>query len=182
MSIDLTLMDVGQEKSCIKIIKKPNFVYADFDLQVSKCLLYIADTQQCWKNGEFDGAKLVINMQIPRSVSAKQANNKLVTCSLSGQGHSGIYHAQIKRFFAIQLKGPFHIQDPAGLESVIRGGAGDWLVSDGNINKVITDDMMRRNFALDKAYNYEIENVKPRWKRDKYGLPEHDFTCFTPGL
>lgn len=182
MSIDLTLMDVGQEKGCIKVIKKPNFVYADFDIQKDKCLLYIADTQQCWKNGEFNGSKLTVNVQIPRAVSHEQAVSKLIACSFGGQGQSGIYHAQIKHFFAIQLKSAFHIQDQASLDPIIRGTAGDWLVSDGNVNKLIKDEMMRRSFALDKLYDYSVSNVKPRWKRDKYGLPEHDFTCFTPGL
>ncbi len=162
--------------------KKPNFVYADFDVQHQKCLLYIADTQQCWKNGEFDGSKLSINIQIPRAISLEQASKKLTPCSSAESGLTGIYRAQIKSYVAVQLKGAFHIQDPASLDPVIRGMAGDWLLSDGNSNKVIKDEMMRRSFALDKPYNFSAPNIKPRWKRDKYGLPEREFTTFTPGL
>jgi len=175
-------MDVAQEKGCIRVIKKPNFVYADFEIQSHKCLLYIADTQHCWKNGEFDGSRLSINIQIPRAISLEKARKKLTPCSIDAHGLTGIYRAQIKSYVAVQLKGAFHIQDPASLDPVIHGSAGDWLVSDGNTNKLIKDEMMRRSFALEKPYNFSAPNIKPRWARDKYGLPEREFNTFTPGL
>lgn len=178
MSIDLTLMDVAQESGCIKIIKKPNFVYADFSSKPNKCLLYVVNTKACWAWDKFNGGLCRINEQSPRTVTQNAVLSRLVPCSGVTLGTTGIYRAEERSFFAIKLKSAFHIKDLATGSKVASGEKGDWLISDGNINNILTEDELRRGFALDVAYNYLLRDVTPNQIKETK-RSSRDITCLT---
>jgi hypothetical protein len=178
MSMDLTLMDVAQESGCIRIIKKPNFVYVDFDSKLNKCLLYVVNTKSCWEWDKFNGGLCKINEQSPRTVTSSAVILRLMPCHGISLGTTGIYRAEEKRFFAIKLKSAFHIQDLSTGFKVASGEKGDWLISDGNINTILTDDSLRRGFALDLKYNYLVKNVSPQQRKETKKI-DREFSFLT---
>lgn len=160
---DATLINVSNERGCISLIKKPVFIYADFDRIPNKCLIYIVDSSQCWSQGLFDSKKATIPKQLPRTVSPQKVLDMFSIDNETSEPKTGVYHSRPTVFYALKAPCNFFIMSDNHNSDKLTGAKGDWIVSDGKSNALYSEAELKKKFALNKDFDFSITLCAPAW-------------------
>lgn len=169
--VDMTLADIRGDPESMTLRRRPVFVYVDFDKIGSRGLAYLIDTTKCWVGDQFRGEMATIPRQIPRSVGQEQFILRFSGCHGQEEGQSGVYVSRSPAFYALKIPCRFYVISPNGDCKKYVGKKGDWIVSDGLVNKNYTHSEMSKRFIIDKDDGYNISDIKPSFQRDQFGIP-----------